>query len=241
MSEEPVCKKARIDKSIAKTCKLIKCLPEPLSTSQFVAALLYRFFDSIITVFNNNYSDDITLYMLIESLFNYFRYLHSKQSDYYDEMSIEEFTNFVRSPLLFFNNISSIQDFKESYDLHDDYIHVMLRFFETIILFEFIGAPYHFECEFRNFEEDSYKDFVNRFCEYVCESKDDNLWYYVEQLHEVVDSMNKIYTKMFISISSNGHVRFAMDQATLLNEIQYVVHTNPDVHPRIKNALHFCL
>jgi hypothetical protein len=65
MSKEPVCKKTRIDKSITKTCKLIECLPEPLNTNQFVAALLYRFFDSIITVFNNNYNDEITLFMLI--------------------------------------------------------------------------------------------------------------------------------------------------------------------------------
>lgn len=245
MSEEFVCKKSRIDKSITKTCKLIKCLLEPLNTNQFVAALLYRFFDSIVIVFNHNYDDDITLYMLIESLFKYFQYLYSEKSEddcYYNEMSIEEFTNFVRSPLLFFDNISSIQDFKECYDLQDDYIHVMLRFFETFVLFEFIGAPYHYECEFRSFEDDSYKDFVNRFCEYVCESKDDNLWYYVEQVHEVVESMDKIFTKMFISISSNSHhVIFSMDQASLLNEIQYVLHQNPDVHPRVKHALHFCL
>lgn len=237
--------KTRKDKSITKTCELIKYLPEPLNTNQFVAALLYKFFDSILIVFNYNYDDDITLYMLIESLFKYFQYLYSQQNEdncYYNEMSIEEFTNFVRSPLLFFDNISSIQDFKQCYDLRDDYIHVMLRFFETFVLFEFFGAPYHYECGFESFEDDTYKDFVNTFCEDVCESVDHKLWHYVEQVYEVVESMDKLFAKMFISISSNSHhVQFSMEQASLLNEIQYVLHTNPDVHQRVKHALHFCL
>jgi len=43
MSEEPVCKKARIDKSIANTCRLIRSLPEPLNTNQFIGVLLEDF------------------------------------------------------------------------------------------------------------------------------------------------------------------------------------------------------
>lgn len=249
MSEKLASKKSRIDKSITKTCELIKYLPEPLNTNQFVAALIEKFFDSIFCAFGKHYHEktnrNISLYILIESLFNYFQYLYYKQTGeefiFYDDMSIEEFTNFVRAPFLFFDNISSIQDFKECYDLQDNYIHVMLRFFETFVLSEFIGAPYHYECEFISFERGTYEDFVNRFCGNVCESKDDNMWYYTEQVYEVVDTMNKLFAKMFLSISSNGQVQISMKRASLLNEIQYVLHTNPDVHPRVKHALHFCL
>ena len=233
MSEEPVCKKARIDKSIANTCRLIECLPEPLNTNQFVAALLDKFFDLIVMVIDNN-DHGVSLYTLIESLFKYSNYLYSEQSEtaktIYGIMSIEKFTNLVQSPLLFFNNIGDFQDY---YELQDNYVEVMLRFFETFILLEFIGFIYKFEGKFRSFENDHYFSFVNRFCESVCENND-NMWFYVQQAHDVSDTMSKVFAEMFVS---------GMKQATLLNEVQYNIfyQDDEDVHPRIKNALHFCL
>ena len=229
----------KIDYTIDHACKQIRCLPEPLSSNQFVAALFTNFMSS-----DFYYSlPNTTTYAFIEglwSLFNrllvndYFYYTrHRYLTNYlYGDYDLEEFVRIIRSPCVFFKNT---EEYIELYEDHNDYIPETLRFFEFVMLVSFLNTrTFHIydDKSIRN-AIDNYEELIMKTCDKLCQSNNMPLFDYLDEAHTL--------TEVIEFLLSDIDELTRLKRSEFLNEIHDHVHKNPEVHPRVKNALHIYL
>lgn len=244
MSEEPACKIRRVDKFITNTYKLIRNLPEPLNTNQLIGVLLEQFLDWLDQEFlqplfcksiHGGFKLHITTYSFCEFLYLMTRYIYNK-SKLFSDMSLEEFVNLLYKQCIYLKvNDEDIEHKNLKWlSSSDEKLHVSLRFFETVILTVFLRDLIHGEAYFESFNDEHYIKFLESMCEMFTKENDYiyGTYQYFGRVRMVLDLICEFYD----SLRYVHHER-----SMLLNEIQYVLHTNPDVHPCVKHALHFCL
>ncbi len=253
MSEETACKKRKVDKFITNTYKLIQSLPEPLNTNQFIGVLLEDFLNWCdqrvhqdyveLDDVNGGYICTMTNYAFAEFLFLVYKdcivpklgfTIWYTEIQYLPNMSIEEFINLLRMPCTFLMVSDEEVEHLLIQWLSDEDLHMSLRFFETVILTVFLEEFYCEDCKFIDFTDGHYNKFIESVCN-MCTTQNDNIFLtsqYYDRVRRVTDLLCQVFGEELVLVP---------ERSELLNEVQNVLHTNPDVHPRVKHALHFCL
>jgi hypothetical protein len=224
------------DYVIEQLYKEISCLPEPLNTNQFLAAVFADFMSNEFFYSLPN----TTSYAYIEGLFSLFCRLlindefyyarHRYLADYlYGDVSLDKFARVIRSPLVYFKNKEQYEHYHRS-----NFIHETLRFFEVVILLSFLGTKtfgiYDYKSKYNAF--DNYEDLVNKTCDKLCQHTNNCIFEYFVDAHALSEIIG-------ILLTENEEER--LNRAEFLNVVHYHVHENPNVHSSIKNALHIYL
>jgi hypothetical protein len=234
--------------------KIIECLPSKFNNNQFVAAIFLDFIRTIHKMFE--IQETLSLYELIEHIyFLIHRRSHSHTVLYnvvygtrgVSFVSIHDFYKFIRCPLIFYDandfvNHPLFHFLKNERDINIDYIHVILRFCETVLLFAIHGVDYDYVYTNRFYPDYNQNPYVPLIGNYynTQEMRNDilslqtskSILGYFEYCKIVSDEINQWFTHIFMK---------QYHSVRKLNSLQYVIQKNSNVHPRIKDALSYSL
>jgi len=237
--------------------KIIECLPSKFNNNQFVAAIFLDFIRTIHKMFE--IQETLSLYELIEHIY-FLIHRRDSRSNIYNAVygsrrvnfvSIHDFYKFIRGPLIFYDANDFVNDplfhfLKNERDINIDYIHVILRFCETVLLFAIHGVVYDYVYTIRFYPEYNQNPYVPLIGNYYNNQEIRNDILSLQTSKNILDyfESNPNLTKMVSDEINQWFTHIFMKQyhsVRKLNSLQYVIQKNSDVHPRVRNTLHFCL
>lgn len=234
---------------------LFKCLPSNFNdNNQFIVAIFLNFIETIHEMFE--IQETLSLYELIEHIY-FLIHRRDSRSMIYNAVygsrrvgivSIHDFYKFIRGPLIFYDVNDFINDprfiftFTGNNDINIDFIHVVLRFCETVLLFAVNGVIYDlvYICRFHlEYNQNPYVPLIGNYYNNQ-ELRNDilklqlpkNVARCLQNCTMVSDEIQEWFTHVF---------KKQYNAKRKLNSLHYVLQKNSDVHPRIKDVLHFCL
>ena len=228
---------------------LFKCLPYNFNdNNQFIVAIFLNFIETIHEMFE--IQETLSLYELIEHI--YFL-IHRRDSLIHNAtygkrrvytIGIHDFYKFIRGPLIFYDVNDFVNDPRFIFTFtgeNIDFVHVVLRFCETVLLFAVNGVMYDL-VYIRRYPEYNQNPYVPLIGNYYNnqELRNDILKIQppksvarcLQNCTIVSDEIQEWFTHVF---------KKQYNAKRKLNSLQYVLQKNPHVHPRVKDVLHFCL